>query len=95
MHNDHGMHMSDSDVRLLSRFIATYDGEVSDSVTARVVQLEPVIAEQLFTTQLIALRRPSAPRAAAVQLAGLRVTIVTQERIDNVNSAALQVGERK
>ena len=50
--------MSDSDARLLSRFIATYDGEVSDSVTARVTHL--VTAEPFLMPRLSALRCQSA-----------------------------------
>ena len=61
--------MSDSDARLLSRFIAAYDGEVSDSVTARVTHAHLVTTEPFLTPRLIALRRQSAPRAAVVQLA--------------------------
>jgi hypothetical protein len=60
-------------------------------VTARVTYL--VTAEPFLTPRLIALRRQSAPHAAAVQLAGPRARVAielsaTQGRIGNLLGAA-------
>ena len=79
--------MSDADVRLLSRFLSAYDGEVSDVVTPRVTHI--VTAEPFLTPELLALKKAASQRVRVVQLAWVEQCVLKGQLDD---STKMQVG---
>jgi hypothetical protein len=78
--------MSDSDARLVTRFLSAYDGEVSDVLSPRVTHI--VSCEAYLTPELLRLKAQASSRVRVVQLAWVEQCVM-QGRLDD--SIKLQV----